>query len=278
MKKLITLVLGLAFSLSFAQRHEIGIFAGGANVIGDIGRSNYINPMPVSYDKGSVTDRIPYALGVLYRFNFNSYMGIRASVMFSRAVGADWVAPEQYKKARNYLYNNHITEGSILFEYNFFDINDEHGKKHSPYIFGGIGAFMYDELSYTVNNTFARDENGVIIDPTAIDTEIVSDASKKTAFTLPFGVGYKYKFRGNFVISAEVGFRYTKSDNLDFSFANQSDFTFNNEPGIDEAELEQLNSNIIKSRQVGNMSNNDWYVFTGLTLTYSFGRPPCYCD
>ncbi|MDX1317352.1 MAG: DUF6089 family protein, partial [Xanthomarina gelatinilytica] len=22
---------------------------------------------------------------------------------------------------------------------------------------------------------------------------------------------------------------------------------------------------------------NDWYMFTGVTLTYTFGRKPCYC-
>lgn len=277
MKRLITLILGLAFSLSFAQRHEIGVFAGGANVIGDIGKSNYINPMPVSYNSEKITDRIPYALGLIYRFNFNPYMGIRASAMFSRVVGSDWVAPEDYKKERQYAYKNNITEGSLLFEYNFFDINDQYGKKHSPYIFGGIAAYMYDELKYNVTNSFARDENGVIIDPPSVHTEITSKAEKQTAFTLPFGAGYKYKYR-SFVISAEVGFRYTKTDNLDHSFAKESDFTFNNEPGIDENVLENLNTNIIKSRQVGNMSNYDWYVFTGITLTYSFGRPPCYCD
>lgn len=278
MKNLLILTLGLFFSLSFAQRHEVGIFAGGANVIGDIGRTNYINPMPVSYGSEKLMDRIPFAIGAIYRFNFNPYMGVRFNGIFSRVVGADASAPEQYKRQRNYAYKNNIIEGSLVFEYNLFDINDEDGKKHSPYIFGGIGAFMYDKSLYTVNNTFARDANGVLLDPPSIDTEIISKTEKETNFTVPFGVGYKYKYRGSFVISAEVGFRYTSTDNLDHSFTDESDFTFNSEPGLNEQEVIDLNSNIIRSRQVGNMSNSDWYVFTGITLTYTFGRPPCYCD
>lgn len=277
MRNYFILLLSLVFSLSFAQRHEIGIFAGGANVIGDIGKTNYINPLPVSYDSKKVTDRIPFAVGALYRFNFNPYMGIRANLTFSRVVGSDYAAAENYKQSRGYAYKNYITEGALLFEYNFFDINDKHGKKHSPYIFGGIGAFMYNENKYTVNNEFTRDEHGVVIDPPSISTEIIAKPEKQTAFTLPFGAGYKYKYR-DFVISGEVGFRYTQTDNLDLSFAKESDFTFNNEPGLDEGALDELNGNIIKSRQVGNMSNHDWYVFTGITLTYTFGRPPCYCD
>src|SRR5690625_7456065 len=89
-------------------------------------------------------------------------MGVRASVIHSRVVGSDHVASEDYKRDRGYSYKNYITEGSLLFEYNFFDINDEHGKNHSPYIFAGIGAFMYNENKYTVENTFARNENGTI--------------------------------------------------------------------------------------------------------------------
>lgn len=278
MKNYYTLILGLVFSLSFAQRHEIGIFAGSANVIGDIGKTNYINPLPVSYDADKVTDRIPFALGAIYRFNFNPHMGVRASVIHSRVVGSDHVASEDYKRDRGYSYKNYITEGSLLFEYNFFDINDEHGKNHSPYIFAGIGAFMYNENKYTVENTFARDENGTIIQPVYIHTDISAKAEKQTAFTMPFGAGYKLRYKRNFMISAEVGFRYTQTDNLDLSFAKEGDFTFYNDPGLNQDDLLELNSNIIKSRQVGNMSNHDWYVFTGITLTYTFGRPPCYCD
>jgi hypothetical protein len=33
----------------------------------------------------------------------------------------------------------------------------------------------------------------------------------------------------------------------------------------------------LKSSQFGNINNNDWYVFSGLTLTYTFGEKPCYC-
>lgn len=277
MKNILLLTLGLLCSLSFSQRHEIGVFVGGANVIGDIGRNNFINPAPVSFQTNETTGRIPFAFGGIYRFNFNPYMGFRFNAIFSKVIGSDYVAPERYKKRRDYTYKNSIWEASVLFEYNFLNINDFYGSPHSPYIFFGIGAFMYDELHYNVDHTFTRDENGVILDPPSIHTEIQTAASKKTKFALPFGAGYKYK-RKNFVISAEVGFRYTKTDNLDFSFANEKDFTFNMEPGLDPEQIEILNSNIIKSRQVGNTSNYDWYVFTGLTLTYTFGRPPCYCN
>ncbi len=70
-------------------------------------------------------------------------------------------------------------------------------------------------------------------------------------------VGYKSTLGSKFVIAAEIGARYTFTDNLDGS----------NPSGSDE----------IDSLQFGNINNNDWYVFTGITLTYTFGRKPCFC-
>lgn len=282
MKNLFIVILGLSFSMAIAQRHEIGVFGGGANVIGDIGRSNYINPMPVSYNSSKIFDKLPIALGIIYRFNFNPHMGVRFNGIYGKVIGNDAVAPERYKKERNYAYKNNIIEGSLVFEYNFFDINNENAAKHSPYIFAGVGAFMYDKNLYTISNTFARDEDGVILLPESIDTQVSTKTEKESSFTVPFGAGYKMKVKHNWVISAEVGFRYTRTDNIDHSFANFNDFTFINEPGLTEGELGMevgtRNINAVESRQVGNTSNYDWYVFSGLTLTYTFGRPPCYCD
>ena len=28
----------------------------------------------------------------------------------------------------------------------------------------------------------------------------------------------------------------------------------------------------------GNINNNDWYVFSLINLSYTFGRKPCYCN
>ena len=41
----------------------------------------------------------------------------------------------------------------------------------------------------------------------------------------------------------------------------------------------ELNSKELnKIVRFGNFNNNDWYVFSGFTLTYTFGRKPCYCN
>ncbi len=73
-----------------------------------------------------------------------------------------------------------------------------------------------------------------------------------TSFAIPFGVGYKTKLFGDFAIALELKARYTFVDDLDF------------------------NNDKIDSLKFGNPNTNDWYIFSGFNLVYTFGRPPCY--
>jgi hypothetical protein len=66
-------------------------------------------------------------------------------------------------------------------------------------------------------------------------------------------VGYKTILAPNIGITIETSFRYTFKDDIDF-YPNDE-----NSPNI------QINPN-----------NNDWYVFTGITVVYAFGREGCY--
>jgi hypothetical protein len=76
------------------------------------------------------------------------------------------------------------------------------------------------------------------------------------ALAIPMVVGIKSNITDNLILGFEVGARYTFTDNLDGSHPKNEN-------------LEPL--------KFGNINNNDWYVFTGLTLTYTFGEKPCYC-
>ena len=69
-------------------------------------------------------------------------------------------------------------------------------------------------------------------------------------------LGFKTNFMENFILGVEIGARYTFSDELDGSIP-------------DSESLQQF--------RFGNINNNDWYVFSGITLTYTFGDNPCYC-
>lgn len=280
MKKYFVLLLIFVLGYTQAQKHEVGLFLGGANGITDVGRSDYINPFPRKATNGTM---LPIAIGFIYRYNLNPQQSLRFNLDYATFGDNDINSTEDYRYYRGASYNNKVIEASILFEYNFFPINSEQKFAHSPYIFAGIGAFGYNKNTYTVTNSFVRDTDGNIdTTATTFDTSVESDSKKEFAFTVPFGVGYKVKFNWNWIIGAEVGFRPTGSDGLDMGAAKEKDFTFVNEDGLtgsfSEEEIENSNNSVIGSYNIGNRTNRDWYVFSGLTLTYTFGRPSCYCD
>ena len=79
-----------------------------------------------------------------------------------------------------------------------------------------------------------------------------AELKRVTSLVLPFGVGYKMKLAENVGIALETSFRYTFKDVIDG------------------------NNHTIPTYSFGNPNNNDWYVFTGITVVYAFGRPGCY--
>lgn len=257
MRRLFLFVFTVCLSqIIFAQRHELGVFVGGANVIGDVGKASYINPFPTRVEKGGSL-MLPISIGGLYRFNINPQMGFRLNVSYSKVGAGDHVAKEQYKIDRDKNFKNNIVEGSLMFEYNFFNFNDAQETAHSPYIFVGVGAFSAKAKQYD----YDADANNYI-----------EKSKYKTNISVPFGVGYKVRFNYSWVLAFETGFRYTNVDYIDY---NVGEFTDRFKESLADG---SLNSSEYNKRVYGNTSNKDWYVVTGISLTYSFGRPACYCD
>ncbi len=77
----------------------------------------------------------------------------------------------------------------------------------------------------------------------------------KTAISvsLPIGVGFKGRISGDFAFAVEGGVRFTFKDDLDYTTDN------------------------IKGLDFGGQGN-DHYMFVGVSLVYTFGRPSCYAD
>jgi outer membrane protein W len=96
--------------------------------------------------------------------------------------------------------------------------------------------------------------NYFMYDNLHINNGVIKKNGINSSFAIPITLGVKTNLSKNFIIGLETGARYTFTDNIDGS--NPS------------------NSSLLK---FGNLNNNDWYVFTGITLTYTFGEKPCYC-
>ena len=282
------------------QRHEIGVQFGMSNLVGDIGRTNFILQQPVLSDISVYG--VPLYAGVLYRMNFNPYQTVRLNLGYTNVQFIDALAKENYRRNRKLSGSNSIYEANLIFEYNFFPVNDEQKSMASPYIFAGLGALYANSTKVTMEHDFVR-RGDVALDPRSLADNPTSDptfftstptyvSGKQLTMAIPFGVGLKYKFNYNWALFGEFMFRPTFSDSIDYSQIDEKSVkqTYNKDFVVDGTSksilqetpyLEVANARtekFLKDRQIGNVNSKDWVNSVSVGLTYSFGRPPCYCE
>jgi len=180
------------------------------------------------------------AFGGLFKWNRSPRHSLRASLTYSTLSADDALSSDPRRRLRAYSFNADILEASLGIEFNFFDFDLHTATPMStPYIYTGISMANHPNFYFT-------------------NTDLVSEKSRSNAFGVPITLGFKATLTRHMILALEVGARYTFSDGLDGS-----------EP--DAQELKKI-------VRFGNFNNNDWYVFSGFTLTYTFGRKPCYCN
>jgi len=187
MKKILVLFFCLVFqNILIAQINEIGVFLGGNNYIGDVGKTSYIAPNEL-------------AIGVLYKWNKSPRHSYRFSYTQSNITANDADSDVPARNLRGYNFKNSIKEFSAGMEFNFFDFNlhESLKKKITPYVYSGLSYFIYDEL-FVVNGETKKDYTS-------------------STMAIPMIVGIKSNVLENFVLGFEVGARYTFTDNLDGS-------------------------------------------------------------
>lgn len=221
MKKSIFLIVFISLTnVLLGQVYEAGVFLGGSNYVGDIGRTNYIYPNKL-------------AGAAFFKYNWNPKVALRATYSYLPIEGNDLDADTDLKRDRALNFSNTIHEIALGLEYNFYEYDiSTAGKTWTPYILVEVAAFNY---KYVVSEPRPDEFN----------------FDSKNAIALPFGVGFKSKLAGPLAFAIEAKFRYTFIDDLDYTSSNVPRLNFGN-------------------------NNNDWYMFTGVSLTYTFGRPACY--
>lgn len=206
-----------------AQTYEVGVFGGGTNNIGDVGRTNYIAPSGL-------------AIGGIFKWNKSKRYAYRGSIIYGNFTADDTKSSMSSRQQRAYNMDNSVLEFSAGLEFNFLDYNlHKLGPAFTPYLYTGLTYFRY-EYKY-------------------FDAGQIQDIDQKDGtFAIPMTVGLKARLNQFLIIGAEIGARLTFTDNLDASNPEGSNF-------------EQF--------AFGNIFSDDWYVFSGITVTYTFGRKPC---
>lgn len=180
-------------------------------------------------------------LGAIVKWNRSNRHAFRATFLRANMIGDDKDSDDISRNLRGYKYDYNLLEASLGIEYTFWDWDVYSGTpQFTPYLYTGLTGFRYDLFALNSSNRLEK-----------------YDSTFEAA--IPIILGFKTTISSHFVLGVEVGARYTFTDNLDGS-----------KPERDLKDIENL--------QFGNTANNDWYVFSGVTLTYTFGRKPCYCN
>lgn len=230
-------IILIIFSICFIPNIHAQIYEVGAF----LGGSNFIG------DVGRTNYIAPNSTagGLLFKWNRSPRHSYRASVILSQLKANDKDTNDARRQSRNFSFENTIVEISAGMEFTFLDF-DLHSMdpQFTPYLYTGIST--------------ARHKNYFFDRPTSIPNPFTTypnfDDNYNWAFGIPMVLGLKTTVGGGFILAAEVGVRYTFSDKIDGSIPDDPDrYSF------------------------GNKNSNDWYVFSGITLTYTFGQKPCYC-
>jgi uncharacterized protein YchJ len=79
---------------------------------------------------------------------------------------------------------------------------------------------------------------------------------KKYSAAIPITAGLKFRLTPQLILNTEVSANYSFTDNLDGSHSADSN-------------LEKFNFG---------KNGNDWYFYSGISLSFTFGKNPCYCE
>ena len=176
--------------------------------------------------------------GAILKWNRSKRHSFRFSALYGQLKGDDADSNESRRQQRGLQFENNILEVSLGLEYTFWDFDLYNDRNPStPYLYTGITAFNQDDL-------------------TILSTNQIESLGGRWDFAIPMVIGYKAAIGTKFILAFEIGARYAFSDNLDGSSPN--------------LEATQFLS-------FGNLNNDDWYMFTGVSFTYTFGRKPCFC-
>ncbi|HCF03839.1 DUF6089 family protein [Flavobacterium sp.] len=191
-------------------------------------------------DVGATTFINPNAstVGLIYKWNKTPRHSWRITYIQSNLESNDIDSEELRRINRGFSFQNTIKEISGGIEFNFFDFNIYNPLERK------ITPYVFTGLSLSFYDSLFYKYGLAEFD------------SKQKTLALPIILGVKSNLTSNFVLGLEIGARYTFADDIDGSLPRNDSW---------------------QPIQFGNQNNNDWYVFSGITLTYTFGNKPCFC-
>ena len=266
MKKIfLYLVISLLGITNYSQSQEFGLFLGTSYYLGDLNPTVHIgkNNNP--------------ALGVIYRINhINNRYSLRLHFLYGEVEAYDFQSKDDWQVNRNLNFSSNIFELGAIFEVTLWDYEVGNIKRNqfSPFLFIGLAGFNFKPKGYYNDSWYELQPLGTEGQGTSLNPE---DPYSLNQISIPMGIGYKSNITRQLSFSIEWGARLLFTDYLDDVSGNYVNPTIlGNQAGILTPELADRSNSQIGINNIGanrgNSSLNDWYFFSGFTLTYSFAK------
>lgn len=228
---------------------------------------------------GDLNPYVPYrnthlAGGLMFRYNIHSRLAFRANLIYGEVEGNDAdYSNEPTMVDRNLSFNSTIYEGAIGVEFNYFPFQLGHDRyKGTAYLLAEIGMFRMNPTTEYNGDTYELQPLG-----TEGQGSSLSDKRNYSLMQLciPLGVGAKLSLGKRMSLNFEVGLRKTFTDYLDDvgsnSYVDASVLAAENGPLAADLSNRSLSGSRYGKR--GNAGTKDWYVFSGMMLTFRLGKP-----
>jgi|SRR5688572_2089132 len=247
----------------FSQSTEIGLFLGVATYKGEISPSLF------------ATKFVKPAVGILYRKNFNNHWAYRLGLTYGSMFGEDEKSNNEYQNRRNLSFRSRTWDGHFLLEFNFFPYQIANPQtRFSPFVFGGLTVYYFNPQALLNDEWYNLQPLGTEGQGTSANDD---NNYNRVQIAIPFGGGFRFKLSRRFGMTLEAGARRLYTDYFDDISTTYAD------PDVLQAEsgdiARQLADRSIDGqaldntgRQRGNASDKDWYMFSGITISYTLSK------
>jgi len=221
--------------------------------------------------------------GMFLRINLNNRVSLKGNVLLGSVSGSDVGASSQFRKVRNLSFQSKLSEFAAEIEVNLVDNYNNKNLRNIcvPYLFIGLNIFHFNPQAYLYDSASAKN---ILYELQPQGTEgqgLTKYPDMKrynlNSFAFPIGAGIKFHLGDFFTIGLEFGMRKTLTDYLDdvSGYYAENDL-ISAQYGPVAGRLADRSREVIpgyenpKNTVRGNPSNQDWYGFGGLLMSYTF--------
>jgi hypothetical protein len=219
-------IFGMVMIMSgqMAKAQNKRMFESYSTVNFGFGTSTYIGELaPYRFPVQTLTRTIRWNVNGSYTRHFTPNLAARVSLTVARIAGDDEYynrggKPNANNYTRNLHFRNDLKEVAIVGIYQFVSDGRSSSRRanFTPYVFAGIGIVAHNPKALTPK--FYDKQEWVSLQPLGTEGQGQPGYEKPyslVTYSIPVGLGFRYKYNDRFNISIEGGFRFTGSDYLD---------------------------------------------------------------